>query len=505
MEKGNKEKEYEIKEMHFGNLLQPIDSIGNMKLDLPKEKVQQIISKIDLKGLKENKQIITADIKKEYNRKKRSKFVNIVFTVCRPCTWRFPTPPDLESWLGDNPNIANAIKWQFDNGEIKSYPDWNNTTKYLLKMSFESAWFGQTYENLLLPDLLPNYADLEDDQQVFTVTAGVFACHLFLAYLAVSLAGAVKETWPINTYITEELENLLDGTQMFQFISNINDEYVGGYLFKAESFGLAIPSPPSFITIFLVENNLYTLDRLKMIYNIINWCRENLKHYFSTANPASTAVMEAHWQYRGDTPVIKMIEGTICDYLPELNVQHYTAGCSGTTGFLRSICRTLNIPVKAEYTAVHRQPNFINDELYLSHADDLHDANFKTTPLPNEENLLAEGEIYLPNAKDILIDKETYENWFETGDDDQNRLNVSRRGREFAVKFISDVLLHAHCLDLREEKSHEDSHVYENWGLYSHYTIEELENLELWERIEAKIAAWGECENLPPNEYFPPE
>ncbi|MCE7743995.1 MAG: hypothetical protein GPJ52_02550 [Candidatus Heimdallarchaeota archaeon] len=504
MEKGNKIKDYKIEEKHFENLLQPIDNSGNMKIDLPKEKVQQITGKINIKGLEEDKQIITADIRKDYLKQKRTRFANIVFTVCRPCqTCRFPTPPDLEEWLEDYPDIQNAIKFQSDNGEILSYPDWNNTAKYLLQMAFESAWFNQTYENLRLPDPLPNYADLEDDQEVFTITAGVFASHLFIAYLAVSLAKAVKGTWSISTYNIEELENLLDGTQMFQFISNINNEYVGGYLFKVSTFGRAIPSPPGVITSFLLEKNLYTLNRKKMISNIINWCRENLAHYISGLPPANTRAMDAHWHYRGDPPVTKMIEGTICTDDLEQRLKHYTAGCHGTTGFLRSICRTLNIPVKTKYVGSHSLPCFINDELYLSHGDDPYNAHYKTTPLPNEENLLAEGEKFLPNAEYILIDKETYENWFEISDYDQREENVNRRPREFAIEFISDVLLHAHCEDLNEGRTHEESSVYESWGFFGHYTVAELESLNLWEKIEAKITAWGGCENLPDSEYFP--
>ncbi len=501
MKIGNKKGKKKIEEIHFENLLKPIDTLGNMKILLPIEKAQQIIDAIDVKGLEENKQIITADIRKDQMKRKTSNFIKFINPIVR-CDCNY-NPPDFDIWLDNNPNIRDAIKFQFDNGEILSYPDWNNTIKYTLKMAFESAWINQTYENLLLPDPLPNYANLEDDDQVFTVTAGVFACHLFLAHLAVCLANEIKGRlpWSIRSYNTEELENLFDCTQMFQLISNINNTYVGGYLFKTYSFGRAIPAPPSVINSFLASENLYTLHRMKAISNIINWCRENLTHYLY--GPI-TSSMDAQWHYRGDPPVSRIIKGTTSTFNPEWGKRHFTAGCHGTNGFLRSICRVINIPVKKMSVRGHALPCFINDDLYLSHGDDPYNGHSKITPLPSEENLIALGETMLPPAERLLIVSRIFHNWFGVNvsvEDQEN--NIGRQVRELAIEYLSDILLHAHCRDLEEDKNHEDSWVYNYCSLDRNYSVSELEDLNLWDRIEAKIAAWGGCQNLPKCDYFP--
>lgn len=49
--------------------------------------------------------------------------------------------------------------------------------------------------------------------------------------------------------------------------------------------------------------------------------------------------MHNHWQYRGWPPVERIISGTND---PVLGVRHWTAGCRGTSGFLRLVLRTTN-------------------------------------------------------------------------------------------------------------------------------------------------------------------
>ena len=105
--------------------------------------------------------------------------------------------------------------------------------------------------------------------------------------------------------------------------------------------------------------------------------------------------MDAIWQYRGIPPITRVIEGTTTSR-PDFTFQHWTAGCHGTTGFLRNVLRAANIPVQIVRICGHELCYFMTEKLYLDHGDDPYNTLFKSTGLP---------------VVDLLIDEATFENW----------------------------------------------------------------------------------------------
>ena len=326
--------------------------------------------------------------------------------------------PDLAAWLTEHPLVSRAIRWEDASG-IKAYPNWSATQKADLLEMYQKVWNG---EPLGLTDPPPNMLDLADDDFFRTVFSKDHAWPLFLAHVAHSLAVETGDwvPWSLTEYSQEELLELFDGSRMFKWNSNS-----GGY----QIIYHGMPAPPNFSFEFLNNYNMIAQDRLHTIGNLLNWCRSNMKHFtgWFTAKNA-----EDHWQYRGVTPISRVISGTMFHssfWNAEL-FSHYTGGCWGTTAFLREVLRVVNIPVKKADAVPahggHSLPYFMSEEKYLSHGDDPYSWGIRNFPIPIEE---------------LFINQATYDEWFgpnapPPSSNGLRVVSVGRRASELTIKYM---------------------------------------------------------------------
>jgi hypothetical protein len=178
----------------------------------------------------------------------------------------------------------------------------------------------------------------------------------------------------------------------------------------------------------------------------------------------------------------RVIDGTPLSSSSSQVTQHRTAGCWGTTGFLRALLRVINIPVKLVTNAGHAQPWFMADSQYLSHGDDPYNQlTTATPPMP---------------ASEIPIDQTKFDSWFGTGVNDTDKLNnIGRRTRELAIDYLPNYVLNRYCEDMTSGKTHANGEVLEVFS--RNYTVAELEATNLWGRMDTKIADFGGCANVP--------
>ena len=381
--------------------------------------------------------------------------------------------PDLAAWLAEHPLVSEAIRWKDSNGPTRAYPNWSETQKADLHETYRAVWSGQSLE---LTDPPPNMRHFADDQSVVTVLSKDHAWQLFLAHVAYSLAVETGRwvPWSLTEHSREELLELFDGSRTFRRTS-------GGY----ELIHRAVPAPPDATFEFLSANLMIAQDRLHTIGNLLEWSR-NLIHFLGDWRAKN---VEGHWQYRGEAPVSRVISGTTPIFYPykkgdtsppkELTFGHYTAGCWGTTAFLRAVLRVVNIPVKAVTSDGHSMPYFMSEGKYLSHGDDPYGQNVRSSPgFPIEE---------------LFIDQATYDAWFGPGVSlPPGKSNVSRRVSDLTIKYLPRILLAQRCRDLREGRSGSKSLVW-SWAGFPNYSVEELEAMNLWDRIDAKIDELGGC------------
>ncbi|MFX1538301.1 MAG: hypothetical protein ACFFDI_29275 [Promethearchaeota archaeon] len=405
-----------------------------------------------------------------------------------PIRWSFLPWPNfckcsIEGWLNDNQFIKDAIVWETPD-MLLSYSHWSSTQKEDLDKMFCTLW---RREPLDLANPPPNQvADvLDDNQYAHTVLAPNDAWHLYLAYVANSIFlewsrfNGSLVNWSLAEYSEKELALFFDSRSLMFWNNNWQLSGISGYEYSER----AIYAPPDLVLSFLLENNLIRTDRQHTISSVLEWCSNNLLHMLG---PTTAKNMEAHWQYRGKAPVSRTIAGTINTDYPSLGVRHWTAGCHGTNSFLNSILKVVNIPAK--YVRVepvgHATPGlFVDNWKYLSHGDDPYNRYLVkcTPPYPIEE---------------MLIDQTQWDSWFGDAVPPEERAkNIGRQVKELAIKYLPDYLLHLHCADVAAGRSHAESDVYDVFSRY--YTVEELEEMNLWTRIQLKINIFDGCEHIP--------
>jgi hypothetical protein len=392
-----------------------------------------------------------------------------------------PPPLDVDAWLIANPTIQNAILWEAPGGGASPYGSWAQQDKDFLRNTFRAAW---NTDFLLLADPPGNQVTLGDTDAPKTGLGINDAWPLFISHVAYSLAAELGgwTSWSLTGYSSDQLAILLDSRETFRWDSGSNS-YV---IHEGSSLVGVVPASPWTTLSFLYQNGIYTCrSRIHVINQMLEWCRTNLIHFggdFQAKN------MEDQWQYRGCPPVVRMIQGTPWPSSPVASssgIRHRTAGCWGSTGFLRAVLRVLNIPVKHEEHEGHSMPYFMTEGLYMDHGDDPYSRLTRATP-PFA-------------AHELLIDQSTRDAWFGTGvPHDQQAANVGRQTRVLAIKYLSDELLSERCADIAANKSHADSAVF--GSLNRNYTVADLEALkpqDLWTQLDAKIAGFGGCTKIP--------
>ena len=402
----------------------------------------------------------------------------------------------LQTWLGNHPHVHAAIYWEKPAAVAESggpYDQWSGKRKSLLQEAYDAA-VAQTPTGLTDPP--PNIIPVGDTAPPETVITHEAAWKLYVTHVAHTLALETEQRvpWQIATqyYDMTSLRILLDSRQFFTSLP------IGGYAFDFNLSGDAVPAPPDISYNFLLNNDLIEIPAEAgsldypgdTIGRVLGWCRDNLTHFDGGYTAKN---MQLTWGYRGYTPVSRVISGTHNKgYNPDnqYNFRHWTGGCHGTTGFLRAVLRSINIPVQNTRTVGHSLAYFRTIKRYLSHSDDPYDTRCRRYP---EDT----GDLPWP-AKSLLISPHTHKLWFGSAVSDATKKNnISRRPPQLSIQKLPTYLLAAYCRDKKAGLSHAKGEVFDN--MQSAYSLTVLEGLNLWGKLEAKVQSLGGCSMIPGN------
>jgi hypothetical protein len=92
-------------------------------------------------------------------------------------------------------------------------------------------------------------------------------------------------------------------------------------------------------------------------------------------------------------------------------------------------------------------------------------------------------------AEELFVSPAQYGLWFET--EGTALKSVSIKQRQLLVEHLGLNLLRRHCSDESAGRSHADSRVLENSS--EAYSLEELEDMLLWDRMDEAIKGIGGC------------
>jgi hypothetical protein len=399
------------------------------------------------------------------------------------------SPPNLECWLNEHPNVKYAINWiPLPGSQGLFYDYWEPWRKQQLQQAFEDAWnwhqSGMTnFQGTVLPEPLNNQEPLQDQDLPSTVLDETEAWPFYLAHVAHILMVEIKGLvpWTLCDYYSDPLDSMSELLQSnFFFFSSLSSVYPG-YTIR----GNVTPAHPTVTFSFMVDNGLIGTTRLETIGKVIDWARKMI-HFMG---PFTTLNMQYHWQYRGQPPVSRIISGTILDPIIGSgypNPQNWTKGCGGTSNFIKEILRSVNIPVRVltiNQACPHATVYFPSEGRYLSHGDDPY-TSFWKAETPNT---------LIPPMENLLLDQATYTSWFG-GDPGTTCNNIGRGPYRLMIDYPPDPLVQMYCDDESQQKSHLEGAVY-NYGFNTWYTVSELEAAGFWVNLAQRAAILGFCGN----------
>ena len=380
---------------------------------------------------------------------------------------------DQESWLRDHDSVRKTLFWEKPDPQDHDtaglyYKNWSAGMKADLEDAVQALFAGKP---LGIADPPPLAYTPTGDEYITTQLSEDVAWPIFIGHVALSIfveaSGYVR--WTFAELSGKEMPQFFDSRFFFRW-----DPSASAYVI-ASDHGWVTPGDPLAVYDFLVDRDLVAETRLKTIYRVMDWCRAKLMHF---GKGLEVSNCQDYWQYAGYPPVKRILEGTLHPNYASDPPRHWTAGCHGTVGFLRAVLRTVNIPVAYIYCGGHAQPHFLHEDLFIPHGDDLYAGYMKAHPA-------------IPISL-LPIDKATYEAWFGANVDLLTaQVNIDRRVSELALQFLSDGLLRQHCKDLEAGTPPEDSKVYA--GFKSFWTLEELLAMDLWTKMDDKLATLGGC------------
>ncbi len=373
-------------------------------------------------------------------------FALITFVIFISCTnenidLEGPQQPQLREWLDENTSLKNALRLEQDSspsfyfgGSLNelSYDDWSEDDKTLLDQSFARAW-----QNIYQPQLsnshefaMPLDCTYCEERLVthpnngpFTVIPESLSKTVYLSHVAYSLALEAGSglDWSIVNSDQAQLHTILNSRSMMHRLSGTTQFFFGepggGGDSRIKYIGRWSPATPDFIYQWAKAQSILRSTQEETVIALLQWLRENAIHFYGSATYQN---MQEHWGYPGQTSIYHIINGTIRD--TENTTQHWTAGCHGTVGFVKSVLRVLNIPVETIYTCGHGQLYFPTLGRYLDHGDNPYNSNVTTQDSKN--------------VSGILVDETIYTQWFSSSPDyldPANPLcnNIGRSALEF--------------------------------------------------------------------------
>ena len=384
----------------------------------------------------------------------------------------------LDCYLNDPSNqvIAWSISWGFNN-QFTAWKQWPAWAKQDLVNAFIHTvdWYNGgmvQYNGVLAPDPPPilNTAYLMLGQGGNPVyDEATVAWPTYTGHVALNLAAEIFAwvPWSLHNFDNVGMNYVLP---FDNFYFPCNQYGATGYCLN----GGSTPANATYVFKFLKTHSLIGTTKVDTINRVLDWARWNLSHMGGMGYDANLQF----FGYWGQPPVSRVIEGTVVappapdDW--QINPRHWTAGCGGTTDFFSVIFRALNIPVtSAAAGGGHMTPWFVSENLYLSHGDDPYSQDMKSDA---------------PTSM-LPISKATYDTWFPINDPVTAAKNTGRRNVEINVLYPSKWVLDLYCSDQANLKDHLGGRVYNEY-FYKFYTVPQLENLGLWQRLDYKMLTY---------------
>jgi len=406
------------------------------------------------------------------------------------CWYTANSDTALACWLNENPNVAAAMFYQ-DATYFGSWPTWPGPVKEQLFRYFDKMvqWYDDGMPPSTAPQFFPEQIPAAGPPDP---TDGLWmpdneGTRIYLSQVANSLAAELtaRFPWSIATYTPSQLGLLLYQTDTMVYESNVAEP---GYYFQYDGTG-ASPANPPFTALFFKTNHLIGTDAADTIARLFYW-EKQLTHFFIVSGTNETTASVYPFFWGPNTPPIpdaEVIDGTTYTGPITFGFRHFTAGCSGTMEFMKSVLRTVNIPAENQWvTCGHATPIFPTAGVAMTHGDDPYTWSAWVTPYPG---------FPAPAPSEYLISTSDYNQLFPPGQSqDACTANVGIQPLNVAIKYGSDYLMSMYCEDLATGADPANGEVYAY--LQDYYSLQTLQNMGLWTTLANKQTALNYCATI---------
>src|SRR5215212_4463568 len=392
------------------------------------------------------------------------------------------SPRVLDCWLEENATVANVITWDGSRWSL-----WTDDRKEELRAAFQTArnwraggfgaWPGPAFDEPPVNREAPFLSDTE----LRTVLDSTEARQRYLAQIAVMLASEIDAwvPWSVRDYTPEVLGELFR-SDLNQYLRDTDDGTATDSVYHGHLVAGGV-TPAHVVTMyrFLIARGIIGATPVETIARLLEWCRDHMRHYYDLGVPVRTQY-EAFWHYSGFPPVARVMEGTVVadPTWPATPPASWTAGCTGTTRFLRALLRVVNVPVREivrPETGGHAVPFFAGEGLYLSHGDDPYSQDFTSGGF---------------TGRDLLLNSDQWMRWFPPGAMGEN---VGRRTIDLNLERPSPYVINLYCRDQRNGLSRADGTLLHYAEHY--YTLAQLESFGFYDDVAslAETSADSDC------------
>jgi len=325
---------------------------------------------------------------------------------------------DLGAWLTAHPTVAGALKWQVQAGDPYNYyiapaeaqklawPAWSPSQQADLNQAYLAyvAWFNAGAQPISmvaggtatdLTDRPTNiYSQVNSDASSTMVNVSpAYMWRLYTGHVAFSLMLELSHQlpWSVTSYNSDSLRWLFDSSTMAWLLPN-GEFGLGTYpganqpTLRANNRPRTEFTDPRWTYPWLKQAGILGGSRSTTIGGFLDYMRQNLYHAVGGADTFGSDY--AVWQYRGYSPVSRIVQGTTDSRYPGLGTQHFTEGCHGSTGFLNAALRVVNIPVQPIWVCGHELVYFLTEDLYMDHADDPYNQVVRASSTPSLQLLI---------------------------------------------------------------------------------------------------------------------
>jgi hypothetical protein len=314
---------------------------------------------------------------------------------------------------------------------------------------------------------------------------------LVAAQLAMEIGGCLP--WSVTGYSPADLAPLFDGRLFARYVTE-GPSYWGDMTETGHVITTTVtPAPPLIVLGFLAQNGLIGSNRVETLTRVLEWERNNLRHYIGGEPNPPLGAGVVYFGYNGRAPVSRMINGTSMvapvfqsngGFFFDPAVRHWVGGCGGAAGFTAAVLRLVNIPAHISAHSHWHNRFAVGNGVHVAtaHGDDPY-------------GLAGAPEI---PTSGILLDDATFHAWFLDEDDsDVWERYVGRRHADLYLQYLPVYLVKKHCQDLAAGASHADSKVYGS-VFSTTYSVAEVESLGLWTGLDAKVISLGGCAAIGP-------